>query len=49
MFIINIIKAIGSITSIYIIRSDSGVYISINFGSNIGLGSGSSDIVAKKI
>ena len=46
MFIISIIEATGSITSIYMIRFDSGIYINITFGFSIGLGSGSSDIVA---
>ena len=49
IFIINIIKAIRSITSIYIIRSNSDVYISTISGSNTSLGSGFNDIVARKI
>ena len=49
MFIIGIIEAIGSITSIYIIRFDSDVYISIAFGSNINLDSDFNNIVVKGI
>ena len=36
-------------TSIYIIRSSSDVYISINSGSNTGLDSDFSNIVAGKV
>ena len=47
IFIVGIMEAVGSMTSIYMIRSDSGAYISITFGSSTGLGSG--DIVAKGV
>ena len=49
MFIISIIEAIGSITSIYVIRSSSNVYTSTASGSDTGLSSSSSDIVTKKV
>ena len=49
MFIISIMEAIRSMTSIYMIRSGSGACISIAFGSDIGLGSDSGDIVAGKV
>ena len=45
MFIIGIVEAIGSITSIYIIRFGSGAYININSGSDTNLGSDSNNIV----
>ena len=49
MFIVNIIEAVGSMTSIYMIRSDSNTYISTISGSNINLSSDSGDIVAKEV
>ena len=49
MFIINIIKAIRSITSIYIIRFDSDIYINIIFGFNTDLGFNSDNTVAGKV
>ena len=49
MFIIGIIEAIGSITSIYMIRSSSGVYINTVFGSDTGSDSGSNDIVVRGV
>ena len=49
MFIINIIKTIGSITSIYIIRFNSGVYTDTNFKSNTNLGFSFNNIVTRKV
>ena len=49
MFIISIIEAIGSITSIYIIRFGLGAYTSTASGSDTDLDSDSSNIVAGEV
>ena len=49
MFVIGIIEAVGSITSICMIRFGSGVCISTDSGFDIGLGFSFSDIVAGEV